>query len=138
MTIALSGKDLEIQVHDGVYTISKTSAVQVSAAETIAQPASGLPLTSIVIDSNGGFSTKLGKQIVVLDRGYIYIGDVRYTEQFLIIENTKCIRRWGTTEGLGELREGPTASTVLDEAGTVIAPLRSVISLTEVDSTKWS
>ena len=33
--------------------------------------------------------------------------------------NAKNIRRWGTTNGLGELRTGPTPNTIVDEYGDV-------------------
>jgi hypothetical protein len=74
-----------------------------------------------------GSSRKLGQQIVVLDRGFIYVGDVTVDGDFLRIENAKCIRKWGTSKGLGQLRNGPTPDTVLDDAGEVVAPMRALI-----------
>jgi hypothetical protein len=63
----------------------------------------------------------MGPQIVVLDRGFIYHGNVT-------IDGAKNIRRWGTTAGLGQLaKDGPTGETVLDAAGIVVAPMRAVI-----------
>jgi len=71
---------------------------------------------------------EMNTQIVVLDRGYVYVGKTTVDGDFVTIENAKNIRRWGTTAGLGELaKNGPTDDTRLDEAGTVTAPLRAVI-----------
>jgi len=70
----------------------------------------------------------MGRQIVVLDRGWVYVGDVSKTDEVVTIANAKNVRRWGTRKGLGELAtEGPKPNTVLDEAGTVTAPMRAVI-----------
>jgi hypothetical protein len=75
---------------------------------------------------------EMNTQIVVLDRGYVYVGKTTIEGEFVTIENAKNIRRWGTTKGLGELaKNGPTANTQLDEAGTVVAPLRAVIHFIE-------
>ena len=68
-------------------------------------------------------------QIAVLDRGFVYVGKCKIDGEFLHIENARNIRRWGTTKGLGELVNGPTASTVLDEVGKVVAPVRALIHL---------
>ena len=70
----------------------------------------------------------MGAQIVVLDRGYVYQGNVTRTADTVTIRDAKNIRRWGTTKGLGQLAAaGPQLNTVLDDAGTVVAPLRAVI-----------
>ncbi len=76
-------------------------------------------------------------QIVVLDRGYVYIGRVRRDSNFVHISGARNLRRWGTTKGLGELVHGPLANTVLDPAGTVHAPLRALISLIDVEQDAW-
>lgn len=79
-----------------------------------------------------------GKQIVVLDRGFVYQGDVTLAGDFVIIENAKNVRRWGTTKGLGELAaKGPQRNTVLDDAGTVRAPSRALIHLIACDDAAW-
>ena len=76
-------------------------------------------------------------KIVVLDRGYVYVGSVEIKDDFAIITNAKNIRIWGTTKGLGELINGPTSSTKHDPSGTVRAPLRAVISMIDA-SEKWN
>lgn len=61
-----------------------------------------------------------GKQIVVLHRGHIVVGDVSNDGETVVVENAAVVRRWGTTEGLGELAEkGPLADTILDACRTV-------------------
>lgn len=69
----------------------------------------------------------LGRQIVVMDRGFVYVGNVTLNGEFVTISNAKNIRVWGTTRGLGELVAGPTASTKLDDVGDLLAPMKSVI-----------
>lgn len=71
----------------------------------------------------------MGQNIVVLDRGFVYVGDVHISGDFLQITNAKNIRYWGTKNGLGELRDGPRPETKLDVVGDVIAPLRALIHL---------
>lgn len=71
-------------------------------------------------------------EIVVIDQGFVYVGETRYGDDgWCTIRNAKNIRRWGTTKGLGELAlKGPTAKTVLDDAGEIrVAPRRLVHTL---------
>ncbi len=77
-------------------------------------------------------------KIVVLDRGFVYVGSVSKEEDFIVIRNAKNIRQWGTTKGLGELIGGPLSETKLDNAGTVRAPFRALISLIDVEQAKWN
>ena len=74
-------------------------------------------------------STITGQHIVVLDRGFVYVGDVTIEGDFLHITDAKNIRYWGTKNGLGELRDGPKSDTKLDKVGEVIAPMRALIHL---------
>ena len=77
-------------------------------------------------------------KIVVLDRGFVYVGNVEETDGFIVIRNAKNIRIWGTTKGLGELVNGPLSNTALDKVGTVRAPSRALISLIDVEQSKWN
>lgn len=65
--------------------------------------------------------------IVVADRGWVFVGEVADVESNVVITHAKCIRRWGTTAGLGQLRSGRTKQTILDDAGTVVIPKRAEI-----------
>ena len=78
-----------------------------------------------------------GLAIVVLDRGFVYIGKVTIDGDWCVIESAKNIRVWGTTNGRGELVKGPTKSTKLDQVGSVRAPLRAVIHVIDVEADKW-
>lgn len=78
-------------------------------------------------------------KIVVLDRGFIYVGatTVDIDNEFITIRNAHNIRVWGTTRGLGELTAGPTSSTKIDRVGTVKAPLRALISVIDTEAGAW-
>jgi len=81
---------------------------------------------------------KSTKQIVVLQRGWVVVGDVSRDGDEVTVENASVIRIWGTTKGLGELVNGPTASTKLDPAGTVRAHALAVVFTIDVDAEKWA
>lgn len=81
--------------------------------------------------------TLQGTAIVVLDRGFVYVGRVTIEDDWCIIKDAKNIRVWGTTNGLGELVGGPTKNTKLDPVGSVRAPMRAVIHIIDVDEAKW-
>lgn len=56
-----------------------------------------------------------GKHIVVGQRGFVWMGNVREDGEYIVIDDCSCIRVWGTTKGLGEIAlSGPTPKTVLD------------------------
>ena len=78
-----------------------------------------------------------GWNIVVLERGFVYVGAVSTDDRWLYIENAANIRRWGTTRGLGELVGGPRPDTKLDPAGAVQAPLTALIHLIQVEAGEW-
>jgi hypothetical protein len=60
------------------------------------------------------------RQIVVLNRGWVVVGDYSEKEEDCMLSNASVIRIWGTTKGLGELAEnGPTSSTKLDACPNV-------------------
>ena len=69
----------------------------------------------------------LGTQIIVADRGFVYVGNVTLDGDFATVNNARNIRKWGTTNGLGELVNGPTSSTIVDPCGTVLLPIKAII-----------
>ena len=80
-----------------------------------------------------------GKQLAVLDRGFIYAGNVSVADGVVTIAQAQNVRRWGTSRGLGELAaNGPLPDTVLDPAGTVTAPVGSLIHLLALDEAAWA
>lgn len=76
-------------------------------------------------------------KIVVLQRGWVLIGRVTSTEDQVLIQSASVVRAWGTTKGLGELRNGPTSKTVLDPCGDVEAHPLTVVFTMDVDAEKW-
>lgn len=82
-------------------------------------------------------------RIFVLDRGYVTIGRGEISTELAFHWNIKhavTIRVWGTTEGLAELKDGPTANTVLDTPSHEEFSFRSVIkmiNLTEKGNKVW-
>ena len=71
------------------------------------------------------------KRIIVADRGWVFVGDcVDNNDGSVTIKNTKNIRRWGTSKGLGELTTGPTTKTIADDYGTVRTTPIATIAVT--------
>jgi len=76
-------------------------------------------------------------KIAVLDRGFVYIGRVEWKGTVLTITDARCIRRWGTTRGLGELVNGALPETILDTVGTIHVPEHALIHLIDVVESAW-
>lgn len=56
-----------------------------------------------------------GKNIVILQRGWIIIGDLEKDNEYFTLRNGNVIRFWGTTRGLGEIaKEGKKEKTIFD------------------------
>lgn len=79
------------------------------------------------------------KQIVIAQRGWVFVGDVARSGEEVSIANAQCIRRWGTTKGLGELaKNGPQRNTVLDDMGTVRMHALAVVASIDCEADKWA
>lgn len=79
------------------------------------------------------------KQIVILDRGFVYVGDVTVEDDWVTVRNGANVRRWGTQKGLGELAsKGPTKSTELDPVPELRAPMRALIALIACEPSAWT
>ena len=76
-------------------------------------------------------------KIVVLQRGWIYVGYFEKEGSDCILTNASCIRRWGTKKGLGELVKGVTSDTVLDKAGTVRFDYLTVVCTLDCEVEAW-
>ena len=87
-------------------------------------------------------------EIVVADQGWVFIGNVCHDQarqiaraflalgnEAILLENANCIRRWGTSQGLGELVNGPTENTILDPMGCVT--VKNVLFTIEVNQDAW-
>jgi hypothetical protein len=77
-------------------------------------------------------------KIVVLQRGWIYIGRFSKEGNTCTLKNASNIRTWGTTKGLPELVHGPTSSTKLDKCeGDVEFDWLTVVHTITVNEEKW-
>lgn len=76
-------------------------------------------------------------QIVVLDRSFVFVGRTTLSDTQIFIDEARCIRKWGTTNGLAELKDGPLSGTVLDEQCTVRAERRALLFTIDCNQQKW-
>ena len=77
-------------------------------------------------------------RIAIAQRGWVFVGAYHEENGSAVLTGAKCIRRWGTTGGLGQLAEhGPLPRTVLDDALTVRVPLQNVVATIACVSGKW-
>lgn len=73
------------------------------------------------------------RQIVIGERGWVWVGTVTRDGGDYILTDASCIRIWGTTQGLGELAlKGKTPKTVLEPVGTIRVPELAVIGRIDV------
>lgn len=73
------------------------------------------------------------REIVILQRGWIMVGNVTKQGSDIVMDNTSLIRRWGTTTGLGQLAlTGPTKDTILCACGRVRVHELAVVARIEV------
>ena len=80
-----------------------------------------------------------GFAIVVLDRGFVYVGKVRVGDGWCRVDEARNIRTWGTKRGLGELAlKGPTTETVLDDVGALEAPIHALIHVIDTEEKLWT
>ena len=80
-----------------------------------------------------------GHAIVVAMQGFVYVGAVSVDDKWCVISDAQNIRVWGTTAGLGELAQnGPTEKTKLDLVGTARIPMHMVVTIIDVEESKWS
>jgi hypothetical protein len=78
-------------------------------------------------------------KIVVLDRGWVFVGRITEQPGQLTIDEACCVRYWGTKKGLGELASlGPRPETKLDATPRIVAPGRAVMFTIECDESKWT
>lgn len=76
--------------------------------------------------------------ILVLQRGWVAVGEASKNGQDIILDKAKIIRKWGTTQGLGEIAAGgPTENTILDPAGSIRVHELAVVLEMVADAAKW-
>jgi hypothetical protein len=80
----------------------------------------------------------LGTQIVILQRGWIFVGTLTKKGSSMRLNNAATIRVWGTSKGLGEIAEsGPTSNTKLDTVPEVSFHELTVIGSIKCNEAKW-
>ncbi len=79
------------------------------------------------MSSKTAYNPKGPKRILVVQSGFVFIGyEVERTSARIVLEEASCIRRWGTTKGLGQIAlTGPTKDTLLDPCGTLTVPVHA-------------
>jgi hypothetical protein len=78
-------------------------------------------------------------KIVILQRGWSMVGVFEKNGSECKLHNASVIRRWGTSNGLGELaKNGPLENTKLDKCyGTVEFDYLTVIATIQCRREKW-
>lgn len=80
-----------------------------------------------------------GLALVIADRGWVFVGQVTSDFEFVTIAGARCVRRWGTSEGLGELAiKGPRPNTVLDAPADVKIASRALIAIVPCEPSAWN
>lgn len=78
------------------------------------------------------------KQIVVLNRGWVVVGNFHEKAGECTLMEASVIRKWGTTQGLGELAEkGPLADTKLDPCPNVHFSKMTMVLRMDVSESNW-
>lgn len=78
------------------------------------------------------------KQIIVLQRGWVVVGDVAKNADEVTVSNCSIVRIWGTSNGLGEIAEnGATSKTKLDKCPDIVVHPLSVVLYMNVNMDKW-
>lgn len=77
-------------------------------------------------------------KICVLQNGWVMIGNLEKNESNYSLKNGYIIRRWGTTEGLGELAiKGRLENTLLDKIPLTNFHESQLIFTIQCDESKW-
>jgi hypothetical protein len=79
------------------------------------------------------------RQIILGMERWNWVGIVSRDGDYVVINNAYNIRRWGTTEGLGEIAlKGPRPDTILDFYGTVRIIVFGVVGSVECAEEPWA
>jgi hypothetical protein len=78
-------------------------------------------------------------KIVILQRGWVFVGRFVKKGEDCQLTNAFNIRRWGTSAGLGELAaKGPQSETKLDKVGTVSFHELTTVAMIDCDQDVWA
>ena len=77
-------------------------------------------------------------RICILQRGWTMVGKFYREGMDCELHDAAVLRKWGTSEGLGELHDGPTKETKLDKCnGVVKFDWLTVVATIQVNGDKW-
>ena len=77
--------------------------------------------------------------IIVCDRGFVLVGEIKIENNYVTIRKCQNVRRWGTTRGLGQIAsEGPTAETKIDPQPTTRVHELQVVQIIDCEAAKWN
>lgn len=76
-------------------------------------------------------------KIVILQHGWVMVGHWGQDGDACWLDDASVIERWGTTEGLGQLVNGPTKETRLKKCGRVEFHILGVVAAITADASKW-
>ncbi len=77
-------------------------------------------------------------KIVILQRGWVYIGKFSQEGDMCTLTNAYNIRRWGTDKGLGQLAEnGKRENTKLDKTGKVTFHILTSVAIISCNQDVW-
>lgn len=77
-------------------------------------------------------------KICVLEHGWVMVGQLEKDGDEYLLINGSVIRRWGTTQGLGELAsKGPLPETRFDKMPLVRFNKSQLIFSISCDESKW-
>lgn len=80
-----------------------------------------------------------GWQIAVLQRGWVFIGNITQNGDDYSLADGACIRRWGTTKGLGQIaKDGPTSNTELEPVPEVKFHEAGKVLMMKAEESKWA
>jgi hypothetical protein len=80
----------------------------------------------------------MDKRIVILQRGWVMVGDFHQDGEKCWLTNGAVVRFWGTTEGLGELAiKGPLKDTKLDKIPETHFHELTIIASVKCDEKAW-
>lgn len=77
-------------------------------------------------------------EIIIGQRGWVWVGHPRREGDQVIIEGARCIRRWGTTGGLAQLaNSGPQRETQLEEACSIKLHVLGIVGSYLCNESAW-
>ena len=77
--------------------------------------------------------------IVILQRGRVIVGRLTLDGDYGVLTDAQCVRRWGTTAGLGQLaKEGPQENTTLDPQPVTRFHVLTSVEIIACDEAAWS